>query len=285
MLFGLSVILLFLTEKNATVPTAPHLSNAQDLPLNTPRPVVLTSAPSVSARGIYILDISTQTPLYQRNPDQLVAPASTTKMMTALVASEVYNFDSIVTVPDFKVEGQKMGVFPGEQLSIESLLYGTLVDSANDAAEVLARVYPGGREAFISYMNMKAKALGMNKTVFMNPTGLDDPSHMSTAWEMTLLGEEIMQNPALRQIVGTTSASVSSVNGKSIHYFKATNMLLSTVPGVLGIKTGWTEAAHENLVTYVSRDNHPLIISLYGSDDRFGETKQLIDWIFSSTNW
>jgi D-alanyl-D-alanine carboxypeptidase len=190
-----------------------------------------------------------------------------------------------VTVPAFKVDGQKMGVFAGETMSIESLLYGTLVDSANDAAEVLARVYPGGRDAFIAYMNFKAQSLGMIHTTFRNPTGLDEFGHLSSAHDMTLLGEEIMRKPALRQIVGTTSASVTSANGKSVHYFKATNMLLTTVPGVEGIKTGWTEAAHENLVTYVNRDHHPIIIALYGSDDRFGETKNLIEWIYGTTSW
>ncbi len=286
-LFAFSVLLLFVTQKDPSPTTSPYTSNAQELPTptETVKPTLYAEAPNITAHGIYVFDIASNVVLYQKNSDERVAPASTTKMMTALVASEVYDPDLVVTVPAFKIEGQKMGVFAGENLSIESLLYGTLVDSANDAAEVLARVYPGGRDAFILYMNTKAKALHMDNTTFRNPTGLDDFEHLSTAHDMTLLGEEIMGNPHLRQIVGTTSASVSSVSGKTVHYFKATNELLSTVPGVQGIKTGWTEVAHENLVTYITRDNHPVIIALYGSDDRFGETKKLIDWIYSKTQW
>lgn len=284
-LFSLSVVLLYATERTPSVSTIPNTSNAHDIPSPTTPPHTTFEPPVLSAQGVYIVDTATQTVLYQKDSDKRLAPASTTKMMTALIASEVYDPNTIVTVPFFTVDGQKMKLFTGERISIESLLYGTLVDSANDAAEVLSRIYPGGREAFIAYMNIKAKSLGMTQTTFQNPTGLDDPLHESTAHDMTILGEEIMRQPALRQIVGTTSASVTSANGKFAHYFKATNMLLSTVPGVQGIKTGWTEAAHENLVTYVTRDRHSVIIALLGSDDRFGETKKLIDWIYTGTVW
>ncbi len=284
-LFSLSVVLLYATERNQSVSTIPNTSNAQDFVQPTIPSHTTTQPPLVTAQGVYIVDTATQTVLYQKDAEKRLAPASTTKMMTALIASEVYDPNMIVTVPFFTVDGQKMKVFAGERISVESLLYGTLVDSANDAAEVFSRIYPGGREAFISYMNTKAKALGMMNTTFQNPTGLDDPLHESTAHDMAILGGEIMRQPALRQIVGTTSASVTSANGKFTHYFKATNMLLTTVPGVEGIKTGWTEAAHENLVTYVNRDHHPIIIALLGSDDRFGETKSLIEWIYGSTAW
>ncbi len=285
-LFILCVALVYVNQTKTSPVIVPHISNAQDIATPIPKRAVLTEEPPyTTAKALYVYDIHSHAPLFYKNADQLIPPASTTKMMTALVASEVYEPDMIVTVPYFTIQGQKMDLFSGEKMTIESLLYGTLVESANDAAEVLARVYPLGREAFIETMNMKARKIGMTKTNFKNPTGLDEAGHLSTAREMSLLGLEVMNKPVLRQMVGTTKATLMSADGKRAHYLSSTNALLATIPGVMGIKTGWTEAAHENLVTYVVREDHPIVISLFGSDDRFGETKMLIDWIYTKTNW
>src|SRR5205085_9676867 len=134
------------------------------------------------------------------------------------------------------------------------LLYGLLVYSANDAAEVLAMEYPGGRDLFIQAMNLKAEELHLTQTHFNNPTGLDDEGHYSTARDMTFLGEVAMRDPFFSLVVGTKEKVVQSEDGKIVHRLKNINELLGVVDGVKGVKTGWTENARENLVTYVERD-------------------------------
>lgn len=284
--FATTLVLSFATKNQISPVPIQKTSQAEDLPRYTPRPTISPVAqPDLTATSVYILDVAKNEPLYAKNADLLIPPASTTKMLTALVAFHKFPLSGVITIPALTVEGQKMRLFRGEQLSTESLLYGLLVFSANDAAETFALAYPGGRDAFIEAMNIEARNLGLQASVFKNPTGLDDASHVSTAREMAMLGGAVMREGKLRQIVGTTRATVTSVNGKSIHYLANTNELLSSVPGVLGIKTGWTEESRENLVTYIERDNHAVIISLFGSDDRFGETKKLIDWVYTNAVW
>ena len=134
-------------------------------------------------------------------------------------------------------------------------------------------------------MNQKAKDLNLKNTHFVNPTGLDADNHYSTARDMTRLSEIAMQNEKFAQIVKTKEKIVRSVDGKFVHYLTNINKLLGSVDGVLGIKTGWTEEARENLVTYIQRGNKRIFIALLGSQDRFGETKELIDWVFANYEW
>ncbi len=244
-----------------------------------------SSFPTFSAQGVMAVDLVSGISLYEKNTDSPLLPASTTKIVTALVALDTYPLDSVLTVGKVRVEGQKMGLFIGEQMRVEDLLYGLLVYSANDAAEVLAQNYPGGYDAFIAQMNFKAKELSMNNSVFQNPVGLDGTLQVTTAKDLVRVSEVAMRNPVFAKIVGTKQIVVRDVSGKSSHYLKNINQLLGSVPGVMGVKTGWTENARENLVTYLERDGKKVMIVILGSQDRFGETKELIDWIFTSYKW
>ena len=255
---------------------------------NLPRLPVLTNNgnfPEFSAEGVLAVDLRSGVTLYAKNPDDILLPASTTKIVSALVSLDFYPLDQIVEVGDLKVDGQKMQLKPGEKITVESLLYGLLVYSANDAAEVLAANYPGGRDAFISAMNAKAKELQLEKSTFSNPTGLDASDHVTTARDLVKVSMFAMKNPIFSQIVKTKEIEVSSIDAKIKHKLININELLGGVEGVLGIKTGWTENAKENLVTYIERNGHDVMIVLLGSDDRFGETKKLIDWIFTNYRW
>ncbi|MBI3397269.1 D-alanyl-D-alanine carboxypeptidase [Candidatus Woesebacteria bacterium] len=244
-----------------------------------------TDFPVISAQGVYAIDLDSRTPLYQKNPEMLLLPASTTKIITALVALDNYNPDSIVEIKGVRVDGQKMGLTKGEKIKVEDLLYGLLVYSANDAAEELARNYPGGRDNFINLMNQKAKELHLESSNFQNPTGLDGVKQLTSAKDLAMLAEVAMRNQNFAKIVGTKEVSVESVDGKTVHKLTNINQLLGEVPGVVGVKTGWTENARENLVTYVERENHKIMLVVLGSQDRFGETKELINWIFSNYKW
>lgn len=247
---------------------------------------VSNNYPVLSAQGVLATDLISGIALYEKNADAPLLPASTTKIITALVALDTYPLDLVHTVPfGVNVEGQKMGLYKGEQITTENLLYGLLVYSANDAAYTLAANYPGGYSAFVDAMNDKATDLSMQNTSFDNPIGLDGNSQRSTARDLILASEVAMRNHVFAKIVGTSEIVVSDVTGKYIHKLKNLNLLLGSVPGVTGVKTGWTESARENLVTFVERDGHKIMITLLGSQDRFGETKELIDWIFANYIW
>lgn len=242
--------------------------------------------PDFTAYSILAIDVESGATLFEKNPEIQVLPASTTKIMTALIAMEAYDVGQILTVPNLKSTGQKMDLVPGEKISVMNLLYGLLVFSANDAAEVLAYYYPmGGREGFISRMNEKAVEVGMRNTVFVNPTGLEGQGHLSTAKDMVTLSTYAMRNDVFASIVGTKDITVKSNDEIYKHHLTSINELLGKVDGVLGVKTGWTENAKENLVSYVERDGRYVAIALLGSNDRFGESTKLIEWIYQNYSW
>lgn len=244
-----------------------------------------SSFPIISAQGAFAVDLDSGVSLYEKNADNPLLPASTTKIITALVALDAFKLDDVLTVGKISVAGQKMGLKEGEQIKFEDLLYGLLVYSANDAAETIAGLYPGGRDSFISAMNNKATELSLKNTHFDNPVGLDADGQRSTAKDLVRASEVAMRNPEFARIVGTKNVLIKDVSGKLSYNLNNVNELLGSVPGVMGVKTGWTENARENLVTYVVRDDHKVMIAILGSQDRFGETKELIDWIFGNYKW
>ncbi|MDO8488463.1 MAG: D-alanyl-D-alanine carboxypeptidase family protein [bacterium] len=250
-----------------TVPVAP-------LPVGKNLPV-----PAVSARNVFIMDQNSRTVLWSRNPDEEVLPASTTKMMTALVILEKFNLTDPITVTTEYNVGQHIGFKPGETLTVEQLLYALLVQSANDAAEVLAQNYPGGRPAFIAAMNAKAQEIHLSNTHFVNPSGVDEQGHYSTAADLARLADVALRHPVFAKIVATENAVVAT------HVLTNVNQLLGKIPGVIGIKTGYTEGAKQALVTLVKRDDHPVILVVLGSDDRFADSAALIDWVYSDFDW
>lgn len=291
----LSLLVFVLTASFAMtisnpVKTSPRSGDYGLAPKTFP-PVPVISAevtfPIVSAQAVLAIDLTSGVTLYEKDPDKKLLPASTTKIITALVAMDYYYDDQILEVKDIKVEGQKMGLKEGEKITVGDLLAGLLVYSANDAAEVLAQNYGYGREDFIAAMNQKARDLHLDNSVFTNPTGLDtNGDHItSTARDLIRVSQVAMENPEFAGIVGTKEVTVKSVDGKIAHKLANLNELLGKVPGVLGVKTGWTESARENLVTYVERDGRKVMLAVLGSQDRFGETRELINWIFANYHW
>lgn len=241
--------------------------------------------PVFSAQSVMVMDLDSGVTLFEKNPDKKLLPASTTKIVTALVALDVYDLDQVLKVGKVTVEGQKMGLVYGESMKFIDLLNGLLIYSANDAAEVLAQNYIGGREMFIALMNKKAKDLGLKNTHFTNPVGLDADGHYSTAKDLVVVSKVAMQNPVFAKIVGTKEKTVKSVDDRISHRLVNINKLLGNVEGVLGVKTGWTENARENLVTEVDRNGRRIMIVVLGSSDRFGETGEIIEWVFNNYRW
>jgi len=242
--------------------------------------------PDLTSRATFIKDLTTDNVLYQKNAGNSLPIASTTKIMTAIVASEYYKSNSPLTVKDgYKVDGAKVGVVGGEVLSFRSLLYGMLLNSGNDAAYVIAENYPGGVSNFVLSMNQKAGFLGLENTYFDNPAGFDSPNHFSSAKDLTRITEEALKDPQLVRIFATKDTEVTSLDKKNRHGLHNLNKLLSQVRGVLGVKTGYTAAAKENLVTLVERDEIRILVVVLGSDDRFGESTDLIEWSYNNFSW
>lgn len=259
-----------------------------DLPQPGAYPVNVTGKqlPWLSARSLIVVDVDSKAVLFSKYPDWQLYPASTTKMMTALVVFENYNLSDVLTVDALDGSfGQTMRLKEGDRLSVENLLYGLLVESGNDAALVLANSFPGGYEAFVEKMNQKAEELHLDKTYFKNPSGIEESGHVSTVHDLALLGAEIVKNKTLAKMVATEAVTITDISGEKGYQLSNINQLVGQIPGVMGIKTGWTENAGECLVTLVERDGRQVIAALLGSSDRFGETKTVIDWIFSNHQW
>lgn len=292
-LFVLSLLFLVYPGQNIyTLSLFPGKPILRFLPFSIPKPapypVNITEiypGPEITAVGLVILDVDSGVYLYRRNEQMLLAPASTTKILTALVVLDSYDLDDVVTVKTIANEGQAMGLVAGERITVENLLFGALIHSGNDAAYALADHYPGGVEAFVAAMNKKATDLHLTSSHFTNPVGYDDPGHKMTPVDLARLATVALGNKTIAKMVAIPQITVSDVTHTYFHSLKNVNELLGKIPGVGGIKTGWTEEAGENLVTLVERNGHRVIVVVLHSKDRFGETASLINWIYSTYQW
>lgn len=250
-----------------------------------PVPVVHTNSPPfISAEGVYILDLPSFTPVYVKNERSRFFPASTTKVVTALVAYDLYKPEQVVTINRVESDGQVMGLVPGERITIEKLFYGTLVHSGNDAAYALADQYGEGK--FIDLMNKKAKELHMENSHFSNPAGLDSANQYTTPYDLALAARELLENNYLAKIVSTKEIVISDEDFKYFHDLKNVNKLLGEVQGIGGLKTGYTENAGENLVSFYKRsDGHDFILIVLKSLDRFQDTRNIVDWIDANVEY
>ncbi len=257
-----------------------------------PVPILTTKSASPSAfvktltaSSVYVMDVSSASILLTKNADHQEFPASTTKMMTALVARKIYDLNDVLTVKSEAFsEGTTMGLVLGEQITVQNLLSGLLIQSGNDAAFVLANNHPFGYAGFVAEMNTLAQNLHLEHTHFSNASGLDQPQHQATARDFAILAKELMKDDVLRQIVATPKQTVVDLTGQHRHLLRTTNELLGK-DGVVGIKTGTTAQAGEALVTQVDRDQKSIIVVTLGSRDRYGETKKIIDWVFTNYEW
>ena len=242
--------------------------------------------PVLNATAAYVTDEVSGAVLYSKNANTYYAPASTTKLMMALVARKVFQPSSVLTVQlADPVEGSKVGLRNGEQYSIETLLEAALIQSANDAAITIARADPAGEEAFVAKMNLTAKQLGLKDTHFSNPNGYDSPDHYSTARDLSILTRETLKDSFVRKTVGTSQLILADITDKRHFIVNTTNQLLAIDPRIHGVKTGTTEEAGEVLVTLVETEGHSLLFVVLGSHSRYTDTQTLIDWITTNYRW
>jgi D-alanyl-D-alanine carboxypeptidase (penicillin-binding protein 5/6) len=223
--------------------------------------------PNVVAESAAVIDSLTGDFLFLKNENAIQYPASSTKILTALLVIEAGNLDKPVTVDlsDTKVEPTKLDLQPGEPYTRRQLIYGLMLKSANDVAMALARDNAGSIEAFAEKMNRRAAELGATNSHFANPNGLHDPSHYTTARDLALIARAAMQQPFFRQVVGTIYYSWESPKGV-ICQLRNHNRLLRHFAGCNGLKTGYTRAAQQVLVSSALREGHEVISVVLHTD-------------------
>lgn len=246
--------------------------------------LVLTQIPAAQAVGpsassAILMEAGSGRVLYEHNADEPRLIASITKLMTALVALESgRSLDDVVTIQaeDTRTEGSALYLKPGERVKLETLLYGLLLHSGNDAALAIARFCGGSVEDFVAGMNAKARELGMTNSHFANPNGLNDEGHYASARDMALLARACLDNEYLAQMVSTRTITLE---GRT---FTNHNKLLWRYEGCVGMKTGFTEKAGRTLVSAARRDGMTLIAVTLNDPDDWADHAALFDYGFSS---
>lgn len=244
----------------------------------------LQGCPEPTAAGAYLCHFESGQELYAKNADTPMPMASTTKLMTALVVSELLPFDKIITVDKRSVgiEGSSIYLFEGEKISVETLMYGLLLESANDAATALAIECAGSVEDFSLLMNRKAAELGLKNTHFTNPHGLDDENHYTTARELSIIAASALECPDIAKIVATKSYKAPVTDGNTYRYMTNHNRLLSTYEGAIGMKTGFTKRTGRCLVSAATRDGMTLIAVTLNASDDWNAHRKMLDFGFEN---
>lgn len=277
--------------------------------LAVPRAAAL-EPPEISCKAALLVDAETGGIVYAKNEKQEMYPASLTKIMTALLVLEAVedgrlSMEQEITVSatsmmGLSADGSTAGIQAGEILTVEELLYCMLIVSANEACNILAEAAAGGIDSFVEAMNAKAEVLGCNNTHFVNPHGLHDPRHYTTAWDMYLITKEALTHPEFLTICNTSSHTIRATNMSGERILRSTNYLISgwTTRGYLnsdahGIKTGNTSQAGHCLVSSAIRGSLSFISVVMGGDRltldsgeirtySFYDTNQLFNWAFDN---
>lgn len=265
--------------------------------------------PDISAKAALVLDSDSKVVLYYKRPTLRFSMASTTKIMTAQVALDHYKPDDILTVKSEGVEGVNIGFKKGQSFTFLDLLYAMLLPSGNDAALAIAQNYPGGEKAFVNKMNEKAKFYNLDNTHFADAMGILDEQDYTTAIDLARLASAALKNKVFAEVVATKRKVISDIDGLLTYSIYNLNKLLG-VDGVNGVKTGYTSEAGQVLVTSkfepsrvlgassspnswssarngksVGKEINTIIIIVMGSQDRFLDTKKLLDLVSGNVNY
>ena len=242
---------------------------------------VQAEQPPLSAGSAILIRADNGECIAAYNADARCGMASTTKIMTAIVAIEYGDLDQKCTIPDkaIGVEGSSLYLKRGEQMTLRELLYGLMLQSANDAAEAIAILIDGSVEAFADRMNQKASALGLTNTHFTNPHGLADENHYTTAKDLAALSAYALKNTTFREICSTYKTTIPACEG--VRWLINHNKMLKIYEGACGIKTGFTKATGRCLVSAAERDGVQLIAVTLNAPDDWKDHRMLLDYGFS----
>jgi D-alanyl-D-alanine carboxypeptidase (penicillin-binding protein 5/6) len=240
---------------------------AESKAMTLPAATTPEGEPNVVAQSAAVIDSYTGEFIFVKNENALEYPASSTKILTALLVIEAGDLDKLVTIDlsDTKVEPTNLELKPGEQYTRRQLLYGLMLKSANDVAMALARDNAGSVEAFAEKMNRRAEELGATNSHFANPHGLPDPNHYTTAHDLALVARAAMEQPFFRQVVSTIYYTWKSPKG-AVYQLRNHNRLLRHFVGCNGLKTGYTRAAQQVLISSALREGHEVISVVLHTD-------------------
>ncbi|HWI54023.1 MAG TPA: D-alanyl-D-alanine carboxypeptidase family protein [Symbiobacteriaceae bacterium] len=244
----------------------------------------LTAQPQVSAGGAVLVDWTTGRILYNKNAFGPRDPASTTKVLTALIALEKGRLEDKVTVSKRAAytPGSSMYIKPGEVYSLHDLLYGLLLRSGNDAAVAIAEHIGGSVEGFAAMMNAKSRELGARSSHWVNPHGLTVAGHVTSAYDLALITRHALQNEMFRSIVAVRETPLKFEYLQRDVVLHNTNRLLSVMPEADGVKTGTTAAAGACLVASATRGEHKLVAVVLHAGNRWQDASKLLNWGFDN---
>lgn len=243
------------------------------------------SVPAITAHTAILMDAQTGEVLYERQSRKVSPPASTTKIMTAILALELSKGDEIVTVSEKAGAVGESSIYlnKGDKIKMSELIEGALVKSGNDACVAIAEQTAGTVDSFVELMNKKVLTIGGYNTHFVNPNGLPAKNHYSCAYDLAIMARYALQNDQFSELVKTKYASISFDEPPKIEQFKNTNKLLWSYPFTSGVKTGTTNEAGKCLVASANKENRKLICVVLNAPDRYGDSQKLFNWGFGNT--
>ena len=253
--------------------------------LNLPVSRAAASAPpQISAQAAIVIEQSSGKVLWGLNRDKRMYPASTTKIMTAMLALEQLGLSDKISLPAnyVNVGETGLGLMPNTTHTAEDLLMAMMLYSANDAAQAVAIGTGGTEQAFVEQMNKRAADMGLKNTHFVNPHGLHNDNHYTTAYDMAMIARAALDNQEFRRIVSTSSFTVRHLNGGSDYVVKNRNGLLTQYPQADGVKTGYTRQAGNCFVGSATKEGMQLIVVLFNSADIYADATILLDWGFAN---
>ncbi len=240
----------------------------------------------VTAKSYLIVDLDSAAVLKSKNPHMKIHPASAVKLMTALLAREIFSLDeTITTTLETKVTGNRIGFVPDGELTVADTIAACLIFSANDAAALLAQHHPNGYPAFVQEMNRKAQELSLRQTFFVNPSGIDDSRQLSSSWDLSLLARELLKDFFLSELVRTEYRPIWDQKNLFQYHLYNTNQLLYSQEKVVGVKTGTTELAGEVLLTVWQDQGKSILVVVVGSENRYQDTMLLAEWVENMVRW
>jgi len=279
----ISISVLAVNPVYGTLAKQPAAGNQLKKPV---QPAEVSEVPSgVSADAAVLMDVATGDVLFGKQANKCRPPASTTKIMTAILGLELGRSDEVVTVSQkaAAVGEATLDLDPAEKINLYELITGALVRSGNDACVAIAEHIAGSEEQFVQLMNRKALALGAQNTHFENTNGLPQQGHYSTAYDLALIARHGLQIPQFVSIIRQKETKIHFLEPDVFMDLRNTNKLLWNYPYADGVKTGTTTAAGKCLVASATKNGRQLLVVVLDAPDRFGDAKKLLEWGFEKT--